>query len=211
LSGTGLGRLRSPGLGAIIGSGIFLTPGGIARTTQSTAAVLFRLDSGRCADILRRPFLCGMALHIPRGGIYVFLRKPTGRATAFLFAGACSSSWLRARSPRWRRICDLPQLSRADISVRLEVLRGGGDPDSVLINCLGVRSGALVQNLLGVIKIGSLIGSRWCCSCPEKGISKTSPPLPGHLHRRPGVRLDCDGCSALAYEGWYLLTFAAGK
>jgi APA family basic amino acid/polyamine antiporter len=73
-------------LGAIIGSGIFLTPGGIARVTQSSAAVFFVWILGGILTFCGALSYAELGAAYPRaGGIYVYLREAYGRTTAFLF------------------------------------------------------------------------------------------------------------------------------
>lgn len=201
-------------LGAIIGSGIFLTPGGIARTTQSTAAVFFVWILGGVLTFCGALSYAELGAAYPRaGGIYVFLREAYGRATAFLFgwsvffvmvAGSIATlasafaiylSYLVPISPFASKFC----------AVAVILILS-------LINCLGVRSGALVQNLLGVIKIGSLIGIALVLFLSGKGNLQNITASPGSFASTPWSALGIAMVAVLwAYEGWYLLTFAAGE
>jgi amino acid transporter len=73
-------------LGAIIGSGISLTPGGIARTTQNTTAVFFVWTPGGILTFCGALSYWELGAAYPRaGGMYAFLREAYGRTTAFLF------------------------------------------------------------------------------------------------------------------------------
>lgn len=89
-------------LGAIIGSGIFLTPGGIARTTQSTAAVFFVWILGGVLTFCGALSYAELGPPIPgRAAFMCFSGKRTGGPRRFFSAGASFSSWSLARSPRW--------------------------------------------------------------------------------------------------------------
>lgn len=201
-------------LGAIIGSGIFLTPGGIARTTQSAGAVFFVWILGGILTFCGALSYAELGAAYPRaGGIYVFLREAYGRATAFLFgwcvffvmvsgsiatlasAFAIYLSYLVPISPFASKLCA--------VAVILVLS---------LINCLGVRSGALVQNLLSVIKVGSLAGIAVVLFLSGKGNLRNISDSPEAFSSTPWSALGIAMIAVLwAYEGWYLLTFAAGE
>jgi APA family basic amino acid/polyamine antiporter len=79
-----------------------------------------------------------------------------------------------------------------------------------MINCLGIRSGAFVQNLLTVIKIGALIAIASMLFFGQGEPAEVAPPAP----------LTFPGWSAIgiamiavlwSYDGWHLVTFAAGE
>ena len=201
-------------LGAIIGSGIFLTPGGIARATQSTAAVFFVWILGGILTFCGALSYAELGAAYPRaGGIYVYLREAYGRTTAFLFgwcvffvmvtgsiatlasAFAIYLSYLVPMSPLASKLC----------AVAVILILS-------LINCLGVRSGALVQNLLGTIKIGSLIGIAVVLFLSGKGSLQNVSSSPGTFSSTPWSALGIAMIAVLwAYDGWHLLTFAAGE
>ncbi len=201
-------------LGAIIGSGIFLTPGGIARTTQSAGAVFFVWILGGVLTFCGALSYAELGAAYPRaGGIYVFLREAYGRATAFLF-GWCVFFVMVSGS-----IATLASAFSIYLSYLLPVSQLVSKLCAVavililsLINCLGVRSGARVQNLLSVIKIGSLIGIALVLFLTGRGNLHNITASPGTFSSTPWSALGIAMVAVLwAYEGWYLLTFAAGE
>jgi len=201
-------------LGAIIGSGIFLTPGGIARTTQSAAAVFFVWILGGVLTFCGALSYAELGAAYPRaGGIYVFLREAYGRTTAFLFgwcvffvmvAGSIATL-ASAFAIYLRYLVPMPPLASKLCAVAAIMILS-------LINCLGVRSGALVQNLLATIKIGSLIGIAIVLFLSSKGSVQNVSSSPGTFSSTPWSALGIAMIAVLwAYDGWHLLTFAAGE
>jgi len=201
-------------LGAIIGSGIFLTPGGIARITQNTAAVFFVWTLGGILTFCGALSYAELGAAYPRaGGIYAFLREAYGRTTAFLFG--------------WCVLWVMVTGSIATLASAFAIYLGYLIPISSLeaklcavavililslINCLGVRSGAAVQNLLGIIKIGSLIGIAAVLFLSGEGSLQNVTVSPGTFSSTPWSAIGIAMIAVLwAYDGWHLLTFAAGE
>ena len=77
-------------IGSVIGSGIFLTPGNIARTVQSVESVFLVWVAGGILSLFGALAYAELGAMFPRaGGIYVFLREAYGPLTAFLY-GWCT-------------------------------------------------------------------------------------------------------------------------
>ncbi len=201
-------------LGAIIGSGIFLTPGGIARTTQSTAAVFFVWTLGGLLTFCGALSYAELGAAYPRaGGIYAFLREAYGKTTAFLF-GWCVlfvmvtgsiATLASAFAIYLSYLVPMPPFASKLCAVAVIMLLS-------MINCLGVRSGALVQNFLATIKIGSLIGIAVVLFLSGKGSVQNVANSPGTFSSTPWSALGIAMIAVLwAYDGWHLLTFAAGE
>ncbi len=201
-------------IGAVIGSGIFLTPSNIARTTQSVPAVLFVWVLGGVLSFCGALAYAELGAAFPRaGGIYVFLREAYGRMPAFLYG--------------WCVFFVMVTGSIATLASAFAIYLGYLLPLSPLalkltaiaviaaltaINCLGVRAGARVQNFLTVIKIGSLIGIASVLFLCGKGSSAHFTESGGALLQTPWSALGIAMIAVLwAYDGWYLLTFAAGE
>ena len=73
-------------IGAIIGSGIFLTPGSIARTANTVDAVLCVWVFGGLLTLCGAISYAELGAAFPEaGGVYVFLAKAYGNLTAFLY------------------------------------------------------------------------------------------------------------------------------
>ncbi len=201
-------------IGAVIGSGIFLTPGNIARTTQSVSALFFVWILGGLLSYCGALAYAELGAAFPRaGGIYVFLREAYGRLPAFTYgwcvffvivAGSIATL-ASAFSIYLGYLIPLPPWALQTVAVVLIAIL-------TVINCLGVRAGARVQNFLTVIKICSLVGIALLLFSGRKGSF-------GHFHQPERTFLQTPwsaiGIAMIAvlwaYEGWYLLTFAAGE
>ncbi len=199
--------------GAIIGSGIFLTPSSIARSTQTVEGILFVWVLGGLLTLCGAIAFAELGAAFPKaGGIYVFLREAYGPLTAFLY-GWCLFFVIVAGS-----IATLAAAFAIYLSYLVPISTAASKMIAVCIvallsyiNCLGVRMGARVQNVLSLIKIGSLIGIAAVLFLSEKGSFD-------HLQRPAAagnVSWSAVGIAMLGvlwtYEGWYLLTFAAGE
>jgi len=201
-------------IGAIIGSGIFLTPSSVARETQSVSGILFVWIMGGLLSLSGAMTFAELGATYPEaGGIYVFLKEAYGAPLAFLYGwcvffvinsgsiatlGSAFAIYLGYLVPLSSGVCR----GIAVISIGL----------LTLVNCLGVQPGVWVQNLLTVIKIGSLIGiagvlfsSTHATLHGVLGATPSNQPLPwvGYGIAMIGV--------LWTYHGWHLLTFAAGE
>src|SRR5206468_4598740 len=147
-------------IGSVIGSGIFLTPGKIASTVESVESVFLVWVAGGVLSFFGALAYAELGAMFPRaGGIYVFLREAYGPLTAFLY-GWCTFFVMQSGSVATLAsafaiylgyLSPLPPWLTKTFAVSCIALL-------TLINCLGARSGALVQNFLTVVKIGSLVG-----------------------------------------------------
>ncbi len=201
-------------IGAVIGSGIFLTPGGIARTTRSVGAIFFVWVLGGVLSYCGALAYAELGAAFPNaGGIYVFLREAYGRRTAFIY-GWCVffvmvtgsiATLASAFAIYLGYLFPLPPwiLKALAVCVILAL---------TAINCLGVRSAAWVQNVLTVIKIGSLVGIALVLFSSGKGSFQHFQSAPAPVAEIPWSALGIAMIAVLwAYDGWHLLTFAAGE
>ncbi|MFZ0638509.1 MAG: amino acid permease [Candidatus Acidiferrales bacterium] len=200
--------------GTIIGSGIFLVPGNIANDLSSFSAVLLVWLTGGLLSLFGALALGEMGAAFPgAGGLYVYLRQAYGRTVGFLYGWALlaliHSGSIATLAVAFRiYVAQILPLSatRQKFAGILCVLVLTG------VNCLGVRSGKSVHNLLTVAKytgIAIMLGllfygghfhllraSVW----PKSGFSF-----------RPaffGVALIA---VLWAYEGWHVLSFVSGE
>ncbi len=199
-------------VGAIIGSGIFLTPSTIARLTGSVTGLLFVWVLGGVLTFCGALAFAELGSAYPQaGGIYVFLREAYGPLTAFLY-GWCLFFVIVAGS-----IATLASAFAIYLTYLLPVSPLGAKLVSVTLiaalsfaNCLGVRAGARVQNLLTVIKIGSLISIALVLFLSGRGSVE-------HVHGGEGTGISWSSLGIAmiavlwAYDGWHLLTYAAGE
>ncbi len=200
--------------GTIIGSGIFLVPGNIANDLSSFSAVTLVWLTGGLLSLFGALALGEMGAAFPgAGGLYVYLREAYGRTIGFLYGWALlaliHSGSIATLAVAFRiylaQILPLsaPQQKLAGILCVL-VLTG--------VNCLGVRSGKNVHNLLTVAKymgIAIMLGLLF---------------YGGHVHLlrasvwpKPGLGFSpaSFGVALIAvlwaYEGWHVLSFVSGE
>lgn len=201
-------------IGSVIGSGIFLTPGNIARTVQSVDSMFLVWIAGGILSFFGALAYAELGAMFPRsGGIYVFLREAYGPLTAFLY-GWCTFFVMQSGS-----IATLASGFAIYLGYLLPVSPAVTKAFSIgviatltFINCLGVRSGARVQNILTVIKMGSLVGiSAVLFSMSGGGFRHFTyqPPQPtGFSWSALGIAMIA---VLWAYEGWHILTYNAGE
>ncbi|MGI8496583.1 MAG: APC family permease [Gemmatimonadaceae bacterium] len=207
-------------IGSTIGSGIFRSPAGIANKLPGPLPLLSVWAVGGLFALCGALTLAEVAGALPRtGGIYVFVREAWGRLPAFLF-GWSELVIIRAAS--------LGAVSTTFAEYFLRVL--GHDPAvapysdwvhyvaatalilTAFFNYVGVRWGALVQNLTTVAKYGGLlfiIVAALAIGLPHGGGHYAPALPPGSFSVAPfGLAL----VSVLwAFDGWADLSFVAGE
>jgi APA family basic amino acid/polyamine antiporter len=162
-------------IGAVVGSGIYMTPGIIAAGLPSPGLLLVVWLAGGLIT------LCGAlsfaelgAMYPQAGGQYIYLREAYGPGAAFLFGwaffGFIMCGGLAALAVAFAEFIGsfVPVLSTAHVLLRLDVLglsyslSAGQVVAAVsillltLVNSFGIRSGAVVQNLLTVFRLGTV-------------------------------------------------------
>jgi APA family basic amino acid/polyamine antiporter len=218
-------------IGAIIGSGIFLTTSDIARGLPQPLWILAVWIVGgllTLAGALTYAELGAMYPHT--GGIYVFLREAYGPLAGFLYGWAAFfvimsggiaaiavgfGQYLGIFLPFFsgrHELWSLPlgawvwRVDGCQIAGVLAILA------LTAINHAGLRQGAWVQNLMTVLKIGAIglfVTGGFVVRAPV-AVAWTAP-----LPRLPGGLLAAFGVGMIAalwtYDGWYGLTFSAGE
>jgi amino acid transporter len=207
-------------VGSTIGSGIFRSPAGIANKLPGPLPLLSVWAVGGLFALCGALTLAEVAGALPRtGGIYVFVREAWGRLPAFLF-GWSELVIIRAAS--------LGAVSTTFAEYFLRVL--GHDPSvapfsdwvhyvaaialvlTAFFNYVGVRWGALVQNVTTIAKYGGLlfiVVAALAIGLPRSGGHYTPALPPGSFSIAPfGLAL----VSVLwAFDGWADLSFVAGE
>ena len=216
-------------IGASVGSGIFLTTGDIARLCPQPSLILGLWAAGGLFALAGALAYAELGAMFPRaGGQYQFLKEAYGPLWGFLFGwtsflvimtggvaaiavgfgeylGAFVPSLgsgvelLSLKLPGVRWTVTGPQLTAA---VSVLALTG--------VNWLGVREGALVQNIATGLKFGALVVLVGIgLAAPAPLAPAWGAPLP------PGSFVAALGLGLVAvlwtYDGWYVLTFSAGE
>jgi basic amino acid/polyamine antiporter, APA family len=203
-------------IGCVIGSGIFIVPAEVATQVSSPILMLGVWLVGGVASFFGALAFSELGAAYPdAGGMYVYLRESFGSLIAFLFgwslflvidsgaiatlAVAFSSNYLTyfvAMSPWTQKLVALLFIAA-----------------HVAINYVGVRWGALVQNILMVVKFGAILAVTLLVFIFAKGntanfvrpeIGAFSPGLLSSF----GVALVA---SLWAYKGWEAVTFSCGE
>jgi APA family basic amino acid/polyamine antiporter len=199
-------------VGTVIGSGIFLVPAEIARAVHSAPLILAVWTAGGVLSLLGALSLAEMGAAMPNaGGIYSYIARAFGRLPGFLcgwmmltVATSGSIATLGAAVPIYLGgFFSLSPLSGKLISLAAILV-------FTAINILGVRSGALVQNFLTVLKVGGLvvmIAVIFLAPSPGAPSSALAPGGPVGL-AAVGVALVA---VLWAYEGWHDAAFVAGE
>jgi len=205
-------------VGGVIGSGIFLTPKDIAADVHAPLLIFGVWVVGGILSFFGAISFSEMGAAYPQaGGIYVYLREVYGSLIAFLFgwtlflvidsgaiatlAVAFSSNYLPHFFPH------LSTWGTKLIALCFVAFL-------VIVNYIGVRWGANVQNALTIIKFGGLVAICGIAFIFAKGgntshfVSPSPPRFSMSLLGGFGAALVA---SLWAYKGWESATYSAGE
>lgn len=218
-SPSGGGLLRALGLwdtialvvGTVIGSGVFLVPADVARAIHGAGAMLAVWVAGGILTLLGALSLAELGAAIPNaGGIYTYIARAFGPLAGFL----CG----------WMLFTVGTSGSIATLAAALPIYVGSLTPITpvlgkliglaaigvfTLVNLVGVRYGARVQNALTALKVGGLVAmvaAIFLLPAPQR---TAGGAVPGPA----GVAAFGTALVAVlwAYEGWHDVSFAAGE
>ncbi len=203
-------------VGTVIGSGIFLVPGGVLRDSGGDVGLaLLVWIVGGVLSLLGALTYAELGAMNPRaGGLYVYLRDAFGPLPAFLYGwalffviGSGSIATLSAAFARYlQQFVVLSALSAKLVSLAVILVVGG-------VNVRGTRQGAVVQNWSTAIKVGALLLLSALLLATGSGLASTqvrvlTTPLTTELLRGIAVAMVA---VLWAYEGWQYVTFSAGE
>ncbi|HST19692.1 MAG TPA: amino acid permease [Blastocatellia bacterium] len=203
-------------VGSTIGTGIFRSPAGIATKVPFEGLYLLLWVLGGFFSLCGALTLAELASALPRtGGVFVYLREGWGRLPAFLF-GWGELVIIRASA--------LGAISTAFAEYFLRLL-GNENPQTVhyvaaaaifvvaVFNILGVRLGALVQNLTTGAKYGALV--LLVLAAFLLGAKNPSPISIQADHSTDSFSVATFGLAFIsllwAYDGWADVTFVSGE
>ena len=203
-------------VGTVIGSGIFLVPGGVLQ--QSGGHVGLALSVWFLGGVLS---LLGAltygelgAMNPAAGGIYVYIRDAFGRLPAFLYGWTLffviSSGSLATLAVAFSRYLDQfidlsPPIARVVSVVVIVII--------TIINVAGTRRSANVQNWTTGVKVGAIVAmSIALIALGDRAGTLAGQPWPdiGAAALISGLGTAMIGV-LWAYEGWQYATFAAGE
>jgi basic amino acid/polyamine antiporter, APA family len=226
----GLGSAILFVVGSVIGSGIFLTTGGMAAVIPSASLLLLAWTLGGVLAITGGLTYAEMGAMYPRsGGVYVFLREAYGPLPAFLYGWVAMlvvlsggiaavavgfaeylSYFVRGLSPLnilWSTSTPFGtfSLSAGQLAAVGAIVTLGA------INYVGVRSGNIVNVIMTAAKVGGLATLPLLALLFARVQPSFTPIVPGDLARP----LPSFGIAMIAvlwtYEAWYFVTYAAGE
>jgi basic amino acid/polyamine antiporter, APA family len=204
-------------VGGVIGSGIFIVPAEVAVQVTAPLLILAVWAVGGVLSYFGALSSSELGAAYPHaGGIYVYLREAYGPLFAFLFgwtlflvidAGAVATLAVAFSTSYLTHFVQLTSLEAKLIAVALIALL-------VVINYVGVRTGAFVQNFLTIIKFAALVGICGIVFIFAKSghVTNFFKPAPGHfsmgLLGKFGVAMIA---TLWAYKGWEAATYSAGE
>ncbi len=235
-SDEGLLRVMGPGsailmvIGSVIGSGIFLTTGGMAALIPSPSLILAAWALGGALSITGGLTYAEMGAMYPRsGGVYVFLREAYGSLAAFLYGWASLlviiSGSVAAVAVGFAEYLSyfVPALGTANIVGQIPVPWGtfaisagqlvAASSIAVLgaVNYVGVRSGNMVNVVLTATKVAGLLVIPIVALVAGTAQPAFTPVVPPDLVRP----LSSFGIAMIAvlwtYESWHYVTYSAGE
>src|SRR6059036_3218873 len=145
-------------VGGIIGGGIFRTPATVAERLHSTSLVLLAWVIGGIVALIGAFCFGELGQRRPKaGGGYVYLRETWGPLPAFLYGWALllviATGAIAAVAVTFANyalaLTGLPDRLTTPVAVAAIILLSA-------VNYMGVRPGALTQNIFTVLKLGAL-------------------------------------------------------
>lgn len=219
-------------IGAVVGSGIYMTPGLIAAGLPSPGLLLCVWLAGGLITLCGALSFAELGAMFPKaGGQYVYLREAYGSGAAFVFGwaffGFIMCGGLAALAVAFAEFLGsfIPSLGTTHVLFRTEiaglaytltagqVVAAGATLLLTLVNSFGIRSGAVVQNALTVVRLGTVaalvvFGVLFGVKAGGVNFQPLFPPGPG----LPAL-LGPIGLALVAvfwtYDGWYAVNCTA--
>lgn len=232
------GLLRAIGLpsavglvvGSVIGSGIFLTTGGMAALIPSASLLLLAWTLGGILAITGGLAYAEMGAMFPRsGGVYVFLREAYGPLPAFLYGWASLlviiSGSMAAVAVGFADYLSyfVPAFSTGNVLLSIPAPWGRFDISAGqlvaaaslavlgVVNYVGVRTGNMVNVVLTLAKVAGLAAIPVMALLAANVTPAYTPVVPDGIVR-PAASFGVAMIAVLwTYEAWYYVTYAAGE
>ncbi len=227
--GLGAGDAALVTIGSVLGTAVFITTADVARILPHPGLIVGLWAIGGALTLAGALTYAELGGMFPEaGGIYVYLKEAYGPLWGFLFGWASfliiMSGGLAALAAGFGEYLGsfLPFFSTAHVLLALPILGwtwsvNGGQLAGALaialltvINYLGLREGAGVQNAVTVVKIASIVGlALFGLLVPAPVSTHLLAPLPA------AATASAFGVAMIAvlwgYDGWYGATFLAGE
>src|SRR5262245_13338719 len=214
---------------SVLGTGIFLTTSDVARALPHASLILLAWFAGGLLTLAGSLTYAELGVLFPKaGGQYHYLKEAYGPLWGFLFGWTCflviMSGGIAALAVGFGEYLGffLPFFSTKHelFSVPLGpvtwTVNGGQLAGAFAIafltavNCLGLREGSRLQNVVTLVKIGSIVGLALF------GLLGPAPARPEYFAPLPsGGLMAAFGVAMIAvlwsYDGWYGFTPLAGE
>lgn len=203
-------------VGSVIGSGIFLKPGGVLRDVGNSVPVALSvwLVGGLLSLMGALTYGEMGAMRPHSGGLYVFIRDSFGRLPAFLYGWSLllviTTAGIAALSVAFsQNLTEFVALTDA----QQKAVAVGVVAVLTTINVLGTRKSADMQNWTTAVKAGAILLMSALLLILARGTSSAvrhvdAPVAMGN----PASALAAAMVGVLwAYEGWQSVTFSAGE
>ncbi len=164
-------------IGAVVGSGIFMTPGLIAAELRSPGLLLSVWLAGGIVTLCGALSFAELGAMFPQaGGQYIYVREAYGHGAAFLFGwaffgfimcgglaalGVAFAEFLGSFVPSLGTDRVLFQTGALGLPYSLsagQIVAAASILLLTLVNSFGIRSGATIQNVLTVVRLGTVAG-----------------------------------------------------
>jgi len=220
-------------IGSIVGTGIFLTTGDIARVLPSSSLLLLVWLVGGLLTLAGALTYAELGAMFPRaGGIYHFLKEAYGPLWGFLYGWTSfwviMSGGIAAIAAGFGESLGsfLPVFENSRVFWSVSVghiawsVHGGQIAAALAIliltaiNHFGLGPGAVVQNVLTIVKTLALAAFVvfGCFAVTRSGTALFSDPSPLPAGKALLAAFGVGMIAALwTYDGWYGLTFSAGE
>lgn len=222
-------------IGSVVGTGIFLTTGDMARVLPDPVLILWVWAAGGLLTLAGALTYAELGVLFPRaGGLYHYLKEAYGPLPGFLYgwiaflvimSGGIAAiaiafgEYLASFLPSLGRTLGTLPLPWGSLEVTgVQLAAVGAIVLLTAVNHVGLEEGAWVQNALTVLKIGSILAfGALGLFAPMRegfeGIGALGEPAGSSLP--PGALLVAFGTAMIAalwtYDGWYGLTCSAGE
>jgi APA family basic amino acid/polyamine antiporter len=216
-------------IGSVLGTGIFITTGDMARVLPHPGLMLLAWVTGGVLTLCGALTIAELGAMFPRaGGQYQYLKEAYGPLWGFLFGWTCffviMTGGIATLAVGFGEYLGsfLPFFSTRHVLLAVPLgswtwAVNGGQVAGALaivvltaINYVGLREGALVQNMVTVLKLASIL------ALVVLGLAAPAPvaepfaaaPLPSGVLAAFGVAMIA---VFWTYDGWYGFAFLAGE
>jgi APA family basic amino acid/polyamine antiporter len=203
-------------IGGVIGSGIFLVPGEVLSQTEGRVApALLVWLAGGLLSLLGALTYGELSARNPKaGGLYIHIRDCFGPLPAFLFgwtlffaiSGGATATLAVGFSKALAQVIDIsPEIEKVIALAMILIV--------TIINVIGTRTSADVQNWTTAIKVAAIVLMSAALLMYGQGVQESRAAMwPAEINSSLASGFGLAMVSVLwAYEGWQYCTFSAGE